>query len=180
MSNPPRTNNHSPHSPLTPLTTHSSPSPLTLPRRLPMLSGLGNLSGLLRQAQQMGSRMQELQAALHKARATGTAGGGLVEVEVNGLGRHPPRDDRSGPDRQARSGVDGGFDSRGGQPGQGQGPGTPCGGRQGDDGGLEFARPGGCAQFVHRQPVPQPTASCRRSRGGLNGDAGETARPAER
>ncbi len=51
-----------------------------------MLSGLGNLSGLLRQAQQMGSRMQELQAALHKARATGTAGGGLVEVEVNGLG----------------------------------------------------------------------------------------------
>ena len=51
-----------------------------------MLKGLGNLGGLLKQAQQMGSRMQEMQERLKSVRATGSAGGGLVEVEVNGLG----------------------------------------------------------------------------------------------
>jgi DNA-binding YbaB/EbfC family protein len=51
-----------------------------------MLKGLGNLTGLLKQAQQMGSRMQEMREKLKDVRATGTGGGGLVEVEVNGLG----------------------------------------------------------------------------------------------
>ena len=39
-----------------------------------------------KQAQGMGSRMQEMRTELQGARATGTSGGGLVEVEVNGLG----------------------------------------------------------------------------------------------
>ena len=51
-----------------------------------MLGGIGNFANLLKQAQQMGSRMQEMRSDLQNVRATGTAGGGLVEVEVNGLG----------------------------------------------------------------------------------------------
>jgi len=54
-----------------------------------MLKGLGNLANLgsiLKQAQQMGSKLQELSEELKKERATGTAGGGLVEAEVNGAG----------------------------------------------------------------------------------------------
>jgi DNA-binding YbaB/EbfC family protein len=41
---------------------------------------------MLKQAQQIGSQMQGLSEKLKHERATGTAGGGLVEVEVNGLG----------------------------------------------------------------------------------------------
>ena len=51
-----------------------------------MLKGLGNFSSILKQAQQMGTKMQELNAKLKSHRATGVAGGGLVEAEVNGLG----------------------------------------------------------------------------------------------
>lgn len=53
-----------------------------------MLKGLGNLANigaLMKQAQEMGGRMQAMQDELRAKRATGTAGGGLVEVEVNGL-----------------------------------------------------------------------------------------------
>ena len=53
-----------------------------------MFKGLGNLANvgsLLKQAQEMGGRMQALQNELRGKRATGSAGGGLVEVEVNGL-----------------------------------------------------------------------------------------------
>ena len=50
------------------------------------LSQLAQLPGLLKQAQEMGSKMQELQAALKAKRVTGVAGGGLVEVDANGLG----------------------------------------------------------------------------------------------
>lgn len=54
-----------------------------------MLKGLGNLANLgsmLKQAQEMGSRLQGMQDELKAKRAVGTSGGGLVEVEVNGIG----------------------------------------------------------------------------------------------
>ena len=50
------------------------------------LGNLANLAGMLKQAQQMGSRMQELNESLRGRRAEGTAGAGMVVVEVNGLG----------------------------------------------------------------------------------------------
>lgn len=52
-----------------------------------MFRGLGNMASLLRQAQQMGGKMQAINDQLKAQRATGTAGGGMVEVEVNGLGQ---------------------------------------------------------------------------------------------
>ena len=54
-----------------------------------MFKGLGNLANipaLMKQAQEMGTKMQALGEELKTKRATGSAGGGLVEVEVNGLG----------------------------------------------------------------------------------------------
>ena len=50
-----------------------------------MLKGLSNLGSLLKQAQQISGRMQGLNDELRTRRATGSAGGGLVEIEVNGL-----------------------------------------------------------------------------------------------
>ena len=50
-----------------------------------MFKGIGNLASLMKQAQQFGSRMQGLTEELKGQRAKGAAGGGLVEVEVNGL-----------------------------------------------------------------------------------------------
>ena len=50
-----------------------------------MFKGLANLGALLKQAQQMSGRMEELNEQLKHQRATGSAGGGMVEVEVNGL-----------------------------------------------------------------------------------------------
>jgi DNA-binding YbaB/EbfC family protein len=53
-----------------------------------MFKGLGNLANigaLMKQAQEMGGRMQAMQEELRTKRATGAAGGGLIEVEVNGL-----------------------------------------------------------------------------------------------
>jgi nucleoid-associated protein EbfC len=50
------------------------------------LGKLANLGSLLKQAQQMGGRMQQLTEELKTKRAEGSAGGGLVTVEVNGLG----------------------------------------------------------------------------------------------
>ncbi len=54
-----------------------------------MLKGLGNLANigsLLKQAQQMGGRMKQINEELKQKRAEASAGGGLVAVEVNGLG----------------------------------------------------------------------------------------------
>jgi nucleoid-associated protein EbfC len=53
-----------------------------------MFKGLGNLANLgqiMKQAQEMSSRMQSMQEELRTKRAMGAAGGGLVEVDVNGL-----------------------------------------------------------------------------------------------
>lgn len=50
-----------------------------------MFKGLSNLGALIRQAQQIGGQMQNLSEELKGRRAQGTAGGGMVEIEVNGL-----------------------------------------------------------------------------------------------
>jgi len=50
------------------------------------LGNLANIGTLMKQAQEMTGRMQALQEQLKTKRATGAAGGGLVEVDVNGLG----------------------------------------------------------------------------------------------
>ena len=50
-----------------------------------MFKGLGNLTTLLRQAHEISGRMKGLNQELRGRRATGSAGGGMVEVEVNGL-----------------------------------------------------------------------------------------------
>jgi DNA-binding YbaB/EbfC family protein len=52
-----------------------------------LFKGITNLAGLLKQAQQVGSRLQQVSDQLKLRRATGAAGGGMVEVEVNGLGQ---------------------------------------------------------------------------------------------
>lgn len=53
-----------------------------------MFEGLGNLANLgsvMKQAQEMGSKMHAINEQLKHKRATGSAGGGLVEVDVNGM-----------------------------------------------------------------------------------------------
>ncbi len=45
-----------------------------------------NLAGLMKQASQMQSKMQEMQAKLETAEMTGEAGAGLVRVTLNGKG----------------------------------------------------------------------------------------------
>jgi nucleoid-associated protein EbfC len=50
------------------------------------LGNLANIGALMKQAQEMGGRMQALQEELKTKKATGASGGGLVEVDVNGLG----------------------------------------------------------------------------------------------
>lgn len=54
-----------------------------------MFKGLGQLAQLpaiLKQAQEMSGKLEQLQAELKAKRVTGSAGGGLVEVECNGVG----------------------------------------------------------------------------------------------
>ena len=50
-----------------------------------MFKELAGLGSLLRHAQEIGGRMQGLTDQLRSQRATGSAGGGMVEIEVNGL-----------------------------------------------------------------------------------------------
>ncbi len=50
------------------------------------LGNLANIGALMKQAQEMSGRMQALQEQLKTKRATGAAGGGLIEVDVNGVG----------------------------------------------------------------------------------------------
>ena len=45
-----------------------------------------NLAGLMKQAQQMQSKMEEMQAALEAMEVDGVAGAGLVAVTLNGKG----------------------------------------------------------------------------------------------
>jgi len=50
-----------------------------------MFKGLANLGSLLKQAHQLRGQMGELGDKLKTRRTTGSAGGGMVEIEVNGL-----------------------------------------------------------------------------------------------
>lgn len=52
-----------------------------------MFKGLGNIASMMRQAGQIGGKMKEITEKLQNERATGQAGGGMVECEVNGLGQ---------------------------------------------------------------------------------------------
>jgi len=45
-----------------------------------------NIGNMMKQAQQMQSKMQEMQDQLANVEITGTAGGGMVEVTLNGKG----------------------------------------------------------------------------------------------
>ena len=45
---------------------------------------LGNFASMMRQAQQIGGKLEGLNETLRTKRASGSAGGGLVEIEVNG------------------------------------------------------------------------------------------------
>lgn len=49
-----------------------------------MVQGFGDMSSLLKQAQQMQKRMQDLERDLQERILEGTAGGGAVRVFVNG------------------------------------------------------------------------------------------------
>lgn len=49
-----------------------------------MFKGLGDMAGLLRQAQEMQGRVREMQERLGTLRIDGTAGGGMVTVTVSG------------------------------------------------------------------------------------------------
>ena len=51
-----------------------------------MFKNLSNLASLMKQATQIGSRMEEMQAELREKRVHGSAGGGMVTVECNGAG----------------------------------------------------------------------------------------------
>ncbi len=51
-----------------------------------MFKTLSSFASLMKQAQQMGSKVQGIQEQMKAQRAVGTAGGGMVEAEVNGLG----------------------------------------------------------------------------------------------
>ena len=50
-----------------------------------MFKGLASIGSLMKQAREMGGKMQELQEELKTRRATGSAGGGMVEIEINGV-----------------------------------------------------------------------------------------------
>lgn len=49
-----------------------------------MFKELGNLANLMKNAQAITGRMQEMRDRLGERRVTGTAGGGMVNVEMNG------------------------------------------------------------------------------------------------
>jgi DNA-binding YbaB/EbfC family protein len=51
-----------------------------------MLKGLGNLGSLLRSAQEMGGKLQAINEQLKAQTVSGSSGGGMVQVDVNGLG----------------------------------------------------------------------------------------------
>ncbi len=51
-----------------------------------MFKQIGQLSQLIRQAQEMGGKFQEINERLKRHRVTGASGGGLVEVEMTGTG----------------------------------------------------------------------------------------------
>lgn len=51
-----------------------------------MFKGIGNIASMMKQAREIGGRMEEVNEQLRQQRATGSAGADMVKVEVNGLG----------------------------------------------------------------------------------------------
>lgn len=49
-----------------------------------MFKSLGNIANLMKQTQEMKSRMGELEGQLAEIRVKGSSGGGMVDVEANG------------------------------------------------------------------------------------------------
>ena len=50
-----------------------------------MFKGISNLAALIKQAHQISSHMDQITEAMKNHRVTGSSGGGMVEIEVNGL-----------------------------------------------------------------------------------------------
>lgn len=50
-----------------------------------MFGTLGNITNLVKQAKEMGSRLETLGDELRSKRVTGAGGGGMVEIDMNGL-----------------------------------------------------------------------------------------------
>jgi nucleoid-associated protein EbfC len=50
-----------------------------------MFKGLSNLAGVFKAAQQLSGQMDKLAEEMKTRRTTGSAGGGMVEIEVNGM-----------------------------------------------------------------------------------------------
>ena len=50
------------------------------------MSGLGEMGNLMKQAQEMQAKMGELQEQMSRTEMTGSSGGGLVQVTMNGKG----------------------------------------------------------------------------------------------
>ncbi len=50
------------------------------------LGQLGNIAGMMKQAQEMQGRMKQMAEQLKSERVTGSAGGGMVEVTMTGEG----------------------------------------------------------------------------------------------
>ncbi|QDV12273.1 Nucleoid-associated protein [Rosistilla oblonga] len=51
-----------------------------------MFKGLSDIASLMQQAQKLPAKMEELNRQLQAERVTGSAGGGMVTVEMNGTG----------------------------------------------------------------------------------------------
>jgi DNA-binding YbaB/EbfC family protein len=51
------------------------------------LGGLGNIASLMKEAQNIGPKMQEVAEKLKRERVSGTAGGGMVTVHASGHGQ---------------------------------------------------------------------------------------------
>ncbi|MBN1395758.1 MAG: YbaB/EbfC family nucleoid-associated protein [Pirellulales bacterium] len=50
-----------------------------------VFKGIASLGSILKQAQQIGGQMNRLTEEMKKRRVTGAAGGGMVEIEMNGV-----------------------------------------------------------------------------------------------
>jgi DNA-binding YbaB/EbfC family protein len=51
-----------------------------------LFKGLSNLATLVKQAQQVGAKLQTLNEQLKAKRVTGVSGGGMVQADCNGVG----------------------------------------------------------------------------------------------
>jgi len=50
-----------------------------------MFKGLSSLGSLIKHAQEIGGQMGQMSEEMRKRRVVGSSGGGMVEIEVNGL-----------------------------------------------------------------------------------------------